>query len=444
LYVLWINVYDNQVGYRVFTNASPVGPFTETTEPILADSTNAPVGGLNNGDHDLFVDDDGTAYIAYTDWTSGGAIMIEKLNANYTSGTGEHVQVTPGSTEAPALMKRNGTYYILYSDPNCGYCPGTGTSYQTAPSPLGPWSSKIKISSDSCGGQPSFVSTIQLGSQVIFLYGSDLWNNGNANEALANFYWAPLAFATNGAINPIVCQGEVSVAIMPDQAPQLAISDLDSTSGSAGFTSFYDIGENIQRSQSFIATRTGTLSAVSFCTFQSGIPNAALSIQIYHANSAYQPTGAALSSILVLPDSIGWAPQLITVNPGIGVEAGIRYAIVVSSTCSQGRYGFEYNDSAPYAGGGEAYSSNGGSTFSAEQNRSFMFRTYIHPSAVGQMELNWSPFYLGWFLQEQTNPPTMGLGTNWFMIPGSGGTNLVFVPINPTNGSAFFRLASPD
>jgi len=444
LYILWINVYDNQVGYRVFTNTTPVGPFVETAVPTLADSTNAPVGGLNNGDHDLFVDDDGTAYLAYTDWRSGGSIMIEKLNADYTSGTGQFVQVTPGSTEAPALMKRNGTYYVLYSDPNCGYCAGTGTSYRTAASPLGPWSSGIKISGNSCGGQPSFVSTIKLNSQVIFLYGSDLWNNGNNNEALANFYWAPLAFAADGSISPIVCQGQVALAIMPDETPQLTVANLDSTSGSDGFSSYSDIGANIQRSQSFVAIRTGTLNAVSFCTFQTGNPNAGLTIQIFQANSAYQPTGAALSSILVLPDSIGWAPQLITVNPGINVTAGVRYAIVVSSAVSQGRYGFEYNDSAPYPGGGEAYSSNTGATFSAEKNRSFMFRTYIQPSVGGQIELNWPPFYLGWILQMQTNPLALGLGTNWSQIPGSAGTNKVFVPINPANGNAFFRLAAPN
>ena len=31
LYVLWINVYDNQVGYRVFVSKSPIGPFFNKT-----------------------------------------------------------------------------------------------------------------------------------------------------------------------------------------------------------------------------------------------------------------------------------------------------------------------------------------------------------------------------------------------------------------------------
>jgi hypothetical protein len=385
LYVLWINGYDNRSGYHVFTSPSPVGPFTETAEPTLVDSTNASVGGLNNGDHDLFVDDDGTAYLAFTDWRGGGAITIERLNADYTSGTGVFSKVTKGRTEAPGMMKRNGKYYVLYSDPNCGYCSGTGTSYRTAPSPLGPWSPDIEspgisISSDSCGGQPSFVSTIKLKSDVIFLYGSDLWNNGAKNEALANFYWAPLTFAADGSINPITCQDKVSVAVRPDLTPSPALVDLDSSSGTDGFASFCDIGGGIQRSQSFVATRTGVLSAVSVSTFQGGYPDAGLAFEVYRTDKTGLPTGAALSSILVLPDSIGWASKLVTVHPGIAVKAGETYAIVLKSALSKGHFGFQYNDSAPYPPGKAAYSSDGGKTFSIEPKRSLMFRTFIHTS----------------------------------------------------------------
>jgi hypothetical protein len=378
MYVLWINVYDNQVGYRVFNSPKPVGPFTEIAAPKLAVNSNAPVAGLNNGDHDVFVDDDGMAYIAYTDWRAGGAITVEKLNADYTSGTGVFVKVTPAQTEAPALMKRNGKYYILYSDPNCGYCGGTGTSYRTAASPLGPWSEGIKISADSCGGQPSFVSTLKLNSEVIFLYGSDLWNNGAKNEALANFYWAPLTFAEDGAISPIPRQAKVTVAIQPDLTPKPRLADLDHASGTDGFTRFCDIGGGVQRSQSFVATRTGILSAVSVCTFQSGYPDAGLTFEVCRTDQAGLPTGAALGSILVLPDFIGWAPKLVTVHPGLAVQAGETYALILKSASSKGRYGFEYNDATPYPAGKEAYSSDSGKSYSVEPTRSLMFRTFVH------------------------------------------------------------------
>jgi hypothetical protein len=388
MFVLWINVYDNKVGYRVFGSTTPEGPFTEMDEPKLSINRDAPVAGLNHGDHDLFIDDDGTAYLAFTDWRAGGgSIMVEKLNDDYTSGSGSKnsSRVTKGNTEAPAMMKREGKYYILYSDPNCGYCAGTGTSYRFSKSPLGPWSPDVEspgisVSKDSCGGQPSFVSTLKLKSGVVFLYGSDLWNNAAKNQALANYYWAPLTFAADGSINPIARQETVSIAVKPDLTPVPAPVDLDSTSGTSGFKSHCDISGNIQRSQSFVATRTGTLSAVSFCTFKSGSPNAGLAIEIYQSNEAFQPTGSALSSILVLPESIGWSPKLITVRPDIAVKSGVRYAIVLKSNASNGNYGFEYSDSAPYPGGGEAYSGDGGQTFRLEPNRSSMFRTFIHPN----------------------------------------------------------------
>src|SRR5205823_2003791 len=102
----------------------------------------------------------GTGYLAYTDWRSDGDIVVESLSQNYLTGTGQYTRIGQSRTEAPSLFKRGNTYYLTYSDPNCGYCSGTGTSYRTAPSPLGPWSAPAKISENSCGGQPSFVSAI--------------------------------------------------------------------------------------------------------------------------------------------------------------------------------------------------------------------------------------------------------------------------------------------
>ncbi len=379
-YILWINVYDNRVGFRVFTSKSPVGPFTEVAEPLLAVNGDMPAAGLNNGDHDTFVDDDGTAYLAYTDWRTNGTIVIEKLSTDYLTGTGEHVKsVTNGKTEAPALFKRKGIYYVTYSDPNCGYCSGTGTSYRIAPSPLGPWSEGIKISDNSCGGQPSFVSTIKLNSETVFLYGSDLWNNAAKNEALANFYWAPLTFAADGSINPLECQQEYKVPQTNLSTKKKAIEkDLDNTSGMEGFTTKCDISKNIQRSQSFTATRSGVMSKVNFTTFKSGYPDKGLIIEIHHANDADQPTGTALSSISIPVDSIGWAPGNISINPGIHAIKGKRYAIVLKSASSAGCFGIEFNDFAPHTDGGAALSSNAGNSFSAEKNRILKFQTFIH------------------------------------------------------------------
>jgi hypothetical protein len=136
-YVLWINSYDVPVGYHVFTSDSPTGPFVEQAVPHLGVNDSMPVG-VNNGDEDVFVDQDGTAYLVFTDWRAGGELVIAQLDSTYLSGTGRFVRLGTRATEAPAMFRRGDRYYVTYSDPNCGYCT-TGTSYLTAPSPLGPW-----------------------------------------------------------------------------------------------------------------------------------------------------------------------------------------------------------------------------------------------------------------------------------------------------------------
>ena len=369
LYVLWINVYDNVSGYRVFTGKSPVGPFTEVAEPKLAVNSNAPAAGLNNGDHDTFVDDDGTAYLAYTDWRTQGSIIIEKLSADYLTGTGEvSKNITTGSTEAPGMFKRNGIYYVVYSDPNCGYCSGTGASYKTASSPLGPWSAGKKISDNSCGGQPSFVSTIKLGSGTVFLFGSDLWNNAAKNEALANYYWAPLTFAADGSINPMTCEQAFKISPSDNKA-SVAMAD-------AGFKTHCDISKNVQRSQSFVPVRTGVLTTIELTTFKTGYPDAELVAAIFKADKTGKAIGEALSTEAIPATAIGWSAKRVAIHPKIKVTKGAAYCLVIKSAAATGCYGFAFRDTGKPTGV-ELYSNDGGKTFSAEKNRELKLQIHI-------------------------------------------------------------------
>ena len=57
------------------------------------------------------------------------------------------------------------------------------------------------------------------------------------------------------------------------------------------------------------------------------------------------------------------------------------------------------------------------------------------------LDISWP--VTGGRLQAQTNAPGVGLGTNWVTLPGSTTTNQVAVPLNPANGSVFYRLAVP-
>ncbi len=382
-YVLWINVYDNKVGFRVFTSSSPTGPFNEVAQPTLAVNRDAPVAGLNNGDHDTFVDEDGTAYLAYTDWRAKGAIVIEQLTPDYLSGTNRFVKdVTKEKTEAPGLFKRRGIYYITYSDPNCGYCSGTGTSYRTASSPLGPWSEGRKISDNSCGGQPSFVSTIQLANDSLFLYGSDLWNNAARNEALANYFWAPLTFNDDGSIQPIACEQTPALSIrvgqpdkrMANRPTNRSVSDQSATQYTIGC----DIAHNHAQSQTFTASQTGLLSAVSVTAYKKDNPDAALELAIFSEKDASGSTARPLYSTSLPADSISWAARNRFIQPNLRVSAGQRYVLRVSSAASVGCYGLAYATGETSIGRGTPGRGNDDVSRAHEAKRTLKFQTVIH------------------------------------------------------------------
>jgi autotransporter-associated beta strand protein len=57
----------------------------------------------------------------------------------------------------------------------------------------------------------------------------------------------------------------------------------------------------------------------------------------------------------------------------------------------------------------------------------------------GTLNLSWPESHRGWSLQAQTNAPGVGLSTNWTTI-GYQNTTSASIPIDPANGSVFYRL----
>jgi hypothetical protein len=566
-YVLWINAYDVPQGYHVFESATPAGPFTERAVPHLAVNGGIPPG-VNNGDHELFVDRDGSAYLVYTDWRRGGDIVVERLDDRWLDGTGQFVRLDVRATEAPSMFRRGERYYITLSDPNCGYC-ATGTSYLTADSPLGPWHGTtvpdswrvedgrllvdggdiglsragadwsdytlsftttplgtghggayaqsgwvfrasdagngyawllgnyphpgaeggnltrvvlrgggvasvqvvklpfaveaghayhvetrlqgdhittvvdgqvvdetvddtyaagrvgfresggdgesarfddvrvtapdgtvllsddfggdlsawdrppqqqrgIRISGDSCGGQPADVADLPGRGGHIYLFQSDLWNHGAPNEALATHHWEPLRFTADGAIEPLRCGERYPVELAgAHRGADRVTPDVDQTSGDAGFAPYSDVAGGIERAQTFTAGRTGTLRRVAFTTHQAGHPAGPLVLRVTGVGADGTP-GATLAERTVPAASIGWSPAPVTIDPDVPVVGGHRYAVVISApSAPPGGYGMAYSDRDPYAGGGALYSSDGGRTWRPESGRDLRFETAV-------------------------------------------------------------------
>jgi autotransporter-associated beta strand protein len=59
------------------------------------------------------------------------------------------------------------------------------------------------------------------------------------------------------------------------------------------------------------------------------------------------------------------------------------------------------------------------------------------------LQLSWPADHTGWRLEAQTNQIVAGLSTNWFSLAGSSATNRMDLPMDPANGSVFFRLTFP-
>jgi hypothetical protein len=389
-YVLWINGYDNLSGYHVFTAPTPTGPFTEQPEPQLAMQGTGP--GFNNGDMDLFVDTNSVGYLAYTDIRNGHRQVVEQLTSSYTSGTGQYAVVGAQGAEAPSLFRRGGSYYHV-SGNTCPYC-SARTDARTASNPFGPWSAPVTLNSNSCDGQPSFVAEIPTTSGTAYLYGVDRWNSGQPNQALANYFWVPLAFGATGGVQPFSCPATVTLDLATG-APgaQEPVPDLDQHSGVAGFRTHCDIKSDWSRLQSFVPAGTGLLTSASLTSFRNGA-SGDLVIDVVAVNSGLQPVGAPLHTTTVPRESVGWSPRKVMVSPNVRVTAGVRYALLARSASTSGCYGFGYNDAAPYPGGGSAYRPGSGGWI-AESGRALKFHTSVVPNHAATAAVSASSSYTG-------------------------------------------------
>jgi autotransporter-associated beta strand protein len=69
--------------------------------------------------------------------------------------------------------------------------------------------------------------------------------------------------------------------------------------------------------------------------------------------------------------------------------------------------------------------------------------TLVPVVSGGNMTLAWPLNQIGWELQTQANPLSIGVSNNWVTVPGSTLTNTVVLPVNPAAGATFFRLVFP-
>lgn len=156
-------------GIGVAVADSPEGPYTDAIgRPLIAQFVN----GAQPIDQDVFIDDDGQAYIYYGGW---GHANVAKLNSDMTSlGTlsdgSTYKEITPsGYIEGSQMFKRDGTYYLMWSEG--GWTgPDYSVAYAMADSPTGPFQRLDKVLA-----QDAAVARGAGHNSVLNIPGTDTW-----------------------------------------------------------------------------------------------------------------------------------------------------------------------------------------------------------------------------------------------------------------------------
>ncbi len=221
-FVMWMHL--EQGGYRfsragIALSDSPVGPFTflEAIRPmantndfasLVSDSARQKEFGATFRDMNLFVDEDGRAYVFYAaedNWT----MYVVRLNAAFT---GPELLAVENKTwarilvrrmrEAPAPFKHQGKYFLITSActgwaPNkadCAVADNVLGAYRSLGNPCrGP------NADTTFGAQSTFVLPTP-GSPGRFIFMADRWVASQLSDS--RYVWLPLEFDAQG--QPVV------------------------------------------------------------------------------------------------------------------------------------------------------------------------------------------------------------------------------------------------
>ncbi len=161
---------DSQLGgIGVAVADRPEGPYKDALgKPLISQFHN----GAQPIDQDVFIDDDGQAYMYYGGWRHSNVV---KLNPDMTSldtfdDGSTYKEITPENyTEGSYMFKRNGMYYLMWSEG--GWTgPDYSVSYAMSPSPTGPFTKIDKVLA-----QDPAVAKGSGHNSVVNVPGTDTW-----------------------------------------------------------------------------------------------------------------------------------------------------------------------------------------------------------------------------------------------------------------------------
>lgn len=152
--------------------------------------------GQMSRDMTLYKDEDGSAY-HITASESNQTLHISKLSDDYLSVTDEYVRIFPGGrNEAPAIFKKDGTYYLISSGLT-GWSPNPARSAK-AKNIFGPWmalGNPVRGTDEEIattfGSQSTFVLPVP-GKKDEFIFMADRWRPENPIDG--SYLWLPIEF----------------------------------------------------------------------------------------------------------------------------------------------------------------------------------------------------------------------------------------------------------
>lgn len=154
-------------------------------------------GGQMSRDMTLFVDDDGKAYHIYSS-EDNLTLQIAELSDDYLSHNGRYIRIFPGGhNEAPAIFKKEGTYWMITS--GCTGWEPNKARLLTATSVLGEWKQLPnpcigKGADKTFGGQSTYILPLPEKNQFIFM--ADKWRPDNLADS--RYIWLPIQFDEKG------------------------------------------------------------------------------------------------------------------------------------------------------------------------------------------------------------------------------------------------------
>lgn len=206
------------VGSEVWAGVSdfPLGPWknAKADGTPLINSQRFP--GYHMIDAEGFIDNDGQAYLYWgsgLNWVNGHCFAV-KLKKDMVTFDGEPKDITPPNYfEAPFMLKRNGTYYLMYSE-------GKATDYtykirySTGNTPFGPWkegknSPILSTSADSSTYGPGHHTIFRENGQDYILYHRLVYPQ-KKDSVIRQLCIDSLNFDSEGNIKKIIPKGVAS------------------------------------------------------------------------------------------------------------------------------------------------------------------------------------------------------------------------------------------